>query len=61
MGTYRVAHVGVGNRGMIHVNGFLALPDRYEVVAVCDIDEKRMTEKLAGKGITKTYTDAERL
>jgi predicted dehydrogenase len=61
MSVYRVAQVGVGNRGMIHIEGFLALPDLYELVAVCDIDEKRMEERLSGKGIAKTYTDAEKM
>ncbi|OGV71779.1 MAG: hypothetical protein A3K19_06760 [Lentisphaerae bacterium RIFOXYB12_FULL_65_16] len=61
MRKYRVAQVGAGNRGMTHVNGFLALPDRFELVAVCDLDEKRMKERLAGKNIPTTYADAERM
>jgi predicted dehydrogenase len=46
---------------MVHINAFLALADRFELVAVCDLDEQKMAERLAGKGIPATYTDAERM
>jgi predicted dehydrogenase len=36
----RVAVVGAGI-GAAHVKGYLAVPDRFEVVAVCDIDADR--------------------
>ena len=61
MGRYRVAQVGVGSRGLVHLNGFLALPDRFELVAVCDLDAERLRERLAGKNIPATYSDAERM
>lgn len=61
MRRYRVAQVGVGNRGMVHVNGFLALPERFELVAVCDLNAERLRERLAGKGIPATYSDAEQM
>jgi len=46
---------------MVHLNAFLALQDRFELVAVCDLDEKKMSERLAGKAIPATYTQAERM
>jgi predicted dehydrogenase len=46
---------------MVHINGFQALPERFELVAVCDLNAERLRDKLAGKGIPATYTDAERM
>jgi len=60
MKRYRVAQVGVGSRGMVHVNGFLALPDRFELAALCDINEKLLGERSAGMKAA-TYADAEKM
>jgi len=60
MKRYRVAQVGLGARGMVHINGFLALPDRFELAALCDIDEKLLRERSAGVKAA-TYADAEKM
>ncbi len=61
MTRYRVAQVGVGNRGMVHLDGFLSLPERYEVVGVCDLDQARMKERLGSRSIPATFTAAEEM
>jgi len=59
MGKYRVAQVGCGHRGKHHIDGFLRNPDRFELVAVCDINRERLEAAAAQFGIAKTYADAE--
>jgi predicted dehydrogenase len=46
---------------MVHLHAFLELSDRFDLVAVCDLDESKLAERLTGKGIPATYTDAERM
>ena len=41
---YRVAQVGLGNRGTVHANAFLALPDRFELVGLCELRADRLEE-----------------
>ena len=41
----RVAHIGLGNMGMGHLNWFSDFDD-VETVALCDVDEVRLGEKL---------------
>ena len=58
MKTYRVALVGCGNRGAIHAEAFLDNKERFELVALCDLDPERL-ETLSGRlGISTTYSDA---
>jgi len=57
---HTVAQVGCGNRGKVHLDGWLANQDRFELVAVCDLDETKMREAVADRGIeVSQYTDAE--
>ena len=62
MAKYTVAHVGLGGRGRDHLKAFLANDDRFELVALCDMDEKRLKEGAEQLGITATtYTDADKM
>lgn len=59
MKRYTVAIVGLGNRGRTHLKGFLDNSDRFEVAAICDLQEailKRASERF---GISRIYMDAE--
>jgi predicted dehydrogenase len=59
MAKYRVAQVGVGNRGVVHVEGFLRQPERFSLVALSDIDSGKLRRVAAQYGITKFWVDAE--
>ena len=61
MKRYRVAQVGVGPRGIIHVQGFLSLPERFDLVALCDLDEEKLAAVAETHGIAATYTDADQM
>lgn len=61
MERYSVAQVGLGNRGRIHARGFLSNSDRFDLVALCELDEARLEEGLAEYGFAAGYTDAERM
>jgi predicted dehydrogenase len=52
----RVAVVGAGI-GRSHVRGYRSLPDRFEVVAVCDIDVERARAVADEFAITQVLTD----
>ena len=58
---YQVAQVGLGTRGRIHVEGFLANPERFDLVAICDLDEERLQRGIADYGISAAYTDADKM
>jgi predicted dehydrogenase len=63
--TVRVAVVGCGGRGSSHVGAWPALPN-VEIVALCDVDESHIAEKvklLESKGLKKpaTYVDFRKL
>ena len=59
---YKVAQVGCGQRGGIHLDGWLNNPDRFEVMAVCDLDEKKAAEALKARKLdVPIYTDADRM
>ncbi len=57
--TYRVCVLGCGPRGEEHLHGFAMSRDRFEVVALCDLDEEKLTATAAKFEIAKTYADAE--
>ncbi|RAP78413.1 Gfo/Idh/MocA family protein [Paenibacillus montanisoli] len=59
MGTYKVAIAGLGTRGKTHLKGFLDNNDRFEVIALCDINEKMLSEVSETSGIRRIYTDAD--
>ena len=55
--TVRVGVVGCGGRGSSHVNAWSGLPN-VEVVALCDVDESHIADKLktlAGKGVSTLH------
>ena len=63
--TVRVGVVGCGGRGSSHVNAWSGLPN-VEVVALCDVDESHIADKLktlAGKGAKTpaTYVDMRKM
>ena len=60
MKPYRVIVVGMGKRGMHHATTF-AGNKRFELVGICDIDQKRLTDAAPKLGNPKTSTDAEAL
>ena len=62
MGKIRVAQVGCGNRGKTHLKGWLAQSDRFEVVALCELDAARMNAAAAELGLDAAqYADADRM
>ncbi len=60
---YRVAQVGLGNRGTVHANAFLALPDRFELVGLCELRADRLEEYACEKGLASEilFSDAENM
>ena len=59
MTRHTVAQVGCGYRGHRHIEGFLRNPDRFELVALCDLDEERLRAAAEQHGIATTSTDAD--
>jgi predicted dehydrogenase len=60
---YTVACLGIGNRGKIHLRSLLAHPDRFDVVALCDIRPGALAEgrEISGLGESACCADAERM
>lgn len=52
----RVAILGAGI-GAMHLKGYLALPDRFEVAALCDLDTGRAEKVLTEAGAKAEVTD----
>ena len=61
MAKYRVAQAGAGHRGVTHIRGFAALPDDFELVALCDIDAEKLARVAGEYGIAATYADADEM
>lgn len=60
MNHYKVAQIGCGNRGRIHLSGWVANQDRCELAGVCDMDSAKMEAALGNLGIKPgCFTDAE--
>ena len=59
MTTYSTVLVGCGFRGAMHARAILAHPERFRLVAVCDLDVERLAPFAAEFEIAKTYTDAD--
>jgi len=60
MRKYRVAQVGCGHRGVVHIDGWLDNPDRFELVGLCDLDRGKMDEAVASRDMDpKLYDDAD--
>jgi predicted dehydrogenase len=45
---------------MVHLNGFLSLPERFEMVALCDIDQEKLKSRTAGMKVA-TFIEAEKM
>ena len=61
MARYKVAQVGCGGRGKVHIDAFLKNADRFDLAAVCDLDAERLRAAAEKFDIAKTYTDAEEM
>jgi predicted dehydrogenase len=61
MPRYRVAQVGLGNRGRIHADGFRQNPDRFELVALCELDDERRQQGKDEFGFPALYSDADKM
>ena len=59
MKKYTAVVVGCGGRGRHHIRGFLANPDKFDLVAICDVDAARFRSASEEFNISKTYTNAE--
>ncbi|MBI2161471.1 MAG: Gfo/Idh/MocA family oxidoreductase, partial [Candidatus Rokubacteria bacterium] len=57
----RTVLVGCGPRGERHAEGLRAWPDRFDLVAVCDLDPARAAALAARLGVPRTYPDADRM
>jgi len=58
MSKYRVALAGTGSRGSTHLMAFQQNRDRFEVVALADINEKSVNTAGDKYGIEKRFLDA---
>lgn len=58
MRRYRAVVVGCGPRGERHARGLLAHPERFELVAVCDLDPARRETCARALGGVTAYADA---
>ncbi len=62
MKKHTVAQVGCGGRGKVHLDGWLRNPERFEVIALCELDETKMKQAAAEREISPAlYTDAEKM
>ncbi|MCY3020242.1 MAG: Gfo/Idh/MocA family oxidoreductase [Planctomycetota bacterium] len=63
MQKYRVAQVGIGNRGKIHADAFLELSDRFELVGLCDLDREKLGAYARSKDLPAAilYDDAAKM
>lgn len=57
MSKIKVGIIGTGNISAFHIEGYKALPEQCEVVAVCDIDEEKVKAYAKKHGVEKYYTD----
>jgi len=60
---FTVAIAGLGSRGKIHLDSFLANPDRFDIAAVCDINPEalKIGGEMAKLPESALYTDAEKM
>lgn len=57
MEKLRIGIIGTGGISNVHIGGYKALPDKCEVVAVCDLDEEKVKNYAAKYGVPAYYTD----
>ena len=48
----KVAIIGTGNISAMHIQGYLAFPERCKIVALCDIYPEKAEAKKAEYGLT---------
>ncbi|QDY70891.1 Gfo/Idh/MocA family protein [Qingshengfaniella alkalisoli] len=60
MSRIKVGVVGAGV-GRSHVEAYNALPDQYEVIAICDLNEERAREAADAQGVENVVTSLEQL
>ncbi len=60
MTKYKVAVVG-GGIGRLHLDGYKALPDQFEVQAICDLNEAKARNLAAEYDISRVTTDISEL
>ena len=58
MSKYRVAVAGTGSRGTTHLMAFEQNSDRFEIVAVADINEASVNTAGDKFGVEKRFLDA---
>jgi predicted dehydrogenase len=58
MPAYTAVLVGCGPRGEQHASGLTALPDRFRLSAVCDVDPARAGALAARLHVPRVYSDA---
>lgn len=56
MSKLKIGVIGVGGISEMHIGGYKANPN-VEIVAFCDINEKRLHEKGEKHGVTRLYTN----
>jgi predicted dehydrogenase len=61
MATFDLAIVGCGGVSRMHLEGYLAHPERVRVVALCDLDANRVREARSKCDIRKGYTSLDDL
>jgi len=62
MKKYRVAHLGCGHRGEVHLDSWLSDPERLSLEAVCDLDIEKSRRLVGARNLAvKIYTDADRM
>ncbi|MBC8534753.1 Gfo/Idh/MocA family protein [Yeguia hominis] len=63
MKRYTAVQIGLGNRGVTHIKGFLQMQDRIHLTGICDVLPERVETIGTAFDIPKTawYTDAEAL
>jgi len=59
LSRYRVGILGCGFRGTQHAEAFRENADRFELVALCDLNEERLKSIAVTFPNTQTYADAE--
>ena len=57
MDKVKVGIIGTGGISHAHMTGYLAIPDRVEMTAVCDIDEEKVKAYAAKFNVPRWYTD----
>ena len=60
MGKLKIAVIGVGNISESHISGYKN-NENVELYAFCDINENTLKEKGAKHGITRLYTDEQKM